>query len=177
MANIKHLTVRRCHFANVWEGIDFTANVGEDFFYEDNTTSDTFTFGFKLAHPKQNGKMVNCTSYGAGNTGFVMEPEMENIEFIHCHAVETGANGYWTKEDGSRLMTTAGFKLDTRNRAVTPLRVTFDKCTAINTNHPSTMDFGFICDDGIDPAKRQIIAIDCAVQGARVKGIQGIVTK
>lgn len=177
MASIKNLKIHDCHFANVWEGIDFTAQSGENFLFEDNTATDTFTFGFKLAHPKHDGKMINCTSYRAGNAGFIMEPEMENIEFIKCHAVETGANGYWTKADGSRLMTTGGFRLDTRSGLPTPLRIKFDGCSATNTNHPSTMDYGFICEGGIDPADRHIIATDCTAEGAKVKAIQGIVTK
>jgi hypothetical protein len=177
VANVRNIAVRNCHVSEVWEGIDFSDTSGEDFIYENCIASDTFTFGFKLAHPKRNGRMINCKSYRAGAAGFVMEPEVENVEFIQCDALETGSNGYWTKDDGSRLMTTGGFRLGTRVGLPTPVRIKFDRCTAINTNQPTTMDFGFACDGGFDAAKREIIAVGCTAKGARVAGIYNIEIK
>jgi hypothetical protein len=177
LANVTKIRVRNCDVSEVWEGIDFSDIRGEDFVYENCTATDTFTFGFKLAHPKRNGKMINCTSYRAGDAGFVMEPEVQNVEFIQCHALETGSNGYWTKDDGSRIMTTGGFRLGTRAGLPTPTHIKFDRCTAINTNQPTTMDFGFACDGGFDAAEREIIAVGCTTQGARVDGIYNIAIK
>jgi len=173
VANVTNFIVRNCHFYEVWEGIDFTGNRDEGFVCEDCTASDTLTFGFKLAHPKRNGKMINCTSHRAGGAGFVMEPEVENIEFIRCRALETGANGFWTTDDGRRLMTIAGFRLGANPALPTPARIKFENCTAINTSHPDAMDFGFLCEPGINPADREITAIDCTAKGAKVKDIQG----
>jgi hypothetical protein len=174
IGNVKNITVKNCHITKTWEGIDFTSSYGDNFLYENCTASDNFTFAFKLAHPKSNGKMINCTAYRAGNAGFVLEPEMENIAFVNCHAFETGSNGYWTKEDGSRVMTIGGFRLFTNPKLPSPLRVQFEKCTAINVENSGTMDFGFACDGGIDPVKREIIATGCAVKGARVEDIHEI---
>lgn len=177
VANVANIHVKNCHFSEVWEGIDFTANSGSDFLYEDCTATDTFTFGFKLAHPKQNGKMVNCTSYRAGNAGFVLEPEMENIEYVGCNAFETGANGFWTKDDGSRLMTIGGFRQFTSQVLTNPMHVHFTKCTAINEASPGAMDYGIVCEGGINPAERDITATNCSAKGAKVKDIQGVVIK
>jgi len=168
-----NLTVRNCKFADVWEGIDMTGRLIDGIVCEDCSATNTLTFGFKLAHPKRNARLINCTSYGAGNSAFVMEAEVENVEFINCRALETGANGYWMRDDGSRLATIKGFSLDANPALPTPLRVTFENCTAINQAHPHTLDFGFLCGAGIDPAARGIRAINCTVIGA-AKDIQGI---
>ena len=177
VGNVNNITVKNCHFTKTWEGIDFTSSYGDNFLYENCTSSDNFTFAFKLAHPKSNGKMINCTAHRAGNAGFVLEPEMENIEFHNCHAFETGSNGYWTKDDGSRVMTIGGFRLFTNKNLPSPLRVKFVKCSAINENYPGSMDFGFACDGGIDLVEREIIASGCAVKGARVKDIHEMVIR
>lgn len=176
VGHVRDFVVRNCHFSEVWEGIDFTYNSGENFVYENCTTSDTLVFGFKLAHPKRNGKLIDCTSYRAGGAGFVMEPEVENVEFIRCQAVETGAGGYWTTDDGRRLMTIAGFRLDTRSGLPTPRHIKFDMCQAINTTYPGAMDFGFLCGSDIDPAERDVRAIDCTSEGERVSDVRGIVS-
>jgi hypothetical protein len=176
MASVTNALVSNCHFSEVWEGIDITGGLCDKLVCRDCTAADTLTFGFKLAHPKSNVKMIGCTSYRAGNTGFVMESEVENIEFIDCHALETGGNGYWTRKNGDRVMTIRGFGLDTNPKQPTPFRVKFENCTAINREFPDAMDFGFYCEAGIDPAEREIIAVKCTAEGARVKGIQGIIT-
>jgi hypothetical protein len=175
MASVTNALVSNCHFSNVWEGIDITGELCDDLVCKDCTATDTLTFGFKLAHPKSNVKMIRCKSYKAGNTGFVMESEVENIEFIDCHALETGGSGYWTRDNGERLMTTRGFGLATNHEQPTPRHVKFKNCTAINREFPGAMDFGFCCEAGIDPAEREIIAVKCAAEGARVKGIEWMI--
>ena len=70
-------------------------------------------------------------------------------------------------------MTIGGFWQFARAGEPTPFRIKFDKCTAINTIHPGAMDFGFLCDSGIDPQDREITAIDCTAKGAKIKDIQG----
>ncbi|WP_442484548.1 right-handed parallel beta-helix repeat-containing protein [Aeoliella sp. SH292] len=177
LTGVSNVLIRNCQFSEVWEGIDLTGQLSENFVFEDCTASDTLTFGFKLAHPKRHGKLVNCTSYRAGNTAFVMESEVEDIEFVNCHARETGANGYWTKEGHERLATIKGFGMSTNPEQSTPARVSFVDCSAENIESPLVMDFGFFCEDGIDPATRSIVAISCTVKGERVKGIQGIVVE
>jgi hypothetical protein len=173
---VKNLLVKNCEFSEVWEGIDMTGSLCEEIVCEDCKATDTLTFGFKLAHPKRNAKLINCTAYRAGLSGFVMEAEVENIEFIRCRALETGANGYWTKSDGQRIGTIKGFGLGTNPALPTPLRVKFENCRAVNKMFPSTLDFGFLCDGGIDPAEREIRAINCTVIGA-AKDFQGIVVE
>jgi hypothetical protein len=102
-----------------------------------------------------------------------MEPELENIEFVGCQALETGANGFWTKEDGQRLMTIAGYRLGVNTALPRPNRIKFTKCTAINMSHPGAMDFGFACEPGINPVDREITTTGCTVEGAKVAGILG----
>jgi hypothetical protein len=177
VTGVTNLLVRNCQFSRVWEGIDITGDLCDGIVCEDCRATDTLTFGFKLAHPKRNARLINCTSYRAGNTGFVMEPEVENIQFIRCRALETGANGYWMKEDGGRLATIKGFSLGTNPSLPTPLRVTFENCMAVNKKAPSTLDIGFLCEGGIDPVEREIRAVNCTVMGANVKDIQGIVVE
>ena len=174
--NVTNFAVRNCHFSEVWEGIDFNGNKDDSFVCEDCTASDTLTFGFKLAHPKRNGKLINCTAHRAGGAGFVMEPEVENIEFVGCHALETGANGFWTKDDGQRLMTISGFRLGVNTALATPTHIKLKNCTAINIGHPGAMDFGFACESGINPVDRDITATECTVEGAKVDGIVGFAT-
>jgi polygalacturonase len=177
VTGVNNLLVRNCQFSKVWEGIDMTGSMCDGILIEDCTATDTLTFGFKLAHPKRNVKLVNCTSIRAGNTGFVMQPEVENIEFIRCRALETGGSGYWIKDDGQRLGSTKGFSLDTNSEMPTPpLRVHFENCAVINKKFPNTLDIGFLCEAGINPAERDITAFNCTVIGA-AKDFQGIVVK
>jgi hypothetical protein len=173
VTNVTNFTVRNCHFSEVWEGVDFNGNSDDGFVCENCTASDAFAFGFKLAHPKRNGRLINCTALRSGGAGFVMEPELENIEFIGCQARETGASGFWTKENGQRLMTIAGFRLGVHPSLPRPLRIMLRGCKAINAEHPGCMDFGIVCEPGIDPVDRKITATDCTVEGAKHAAIKG----
>jgi hypothetical protein len=73
-------------------------------------------------------------------------------------------------------MTIAGFRLATNPALPTPLRIKMEQCSAINANHPGAMDFGFLCDAGIDPADREITATGCTVDGAKEMAIRGFAT-
>lgn len=177
MIKITNLVVKNCQFSTVWEGIDLTGGMSDGIVVEDCTATDTLTFGFKLAHPKRNAKLINCTASRAGLAGFVMEPEVENIEFIDCRALETGASGYWIREDGQLEAAIQGFRLGTNPALPTPNRVTFQRCAALNTSFPNTMAIGFCCEGGIDPAERQIRAVNCTVVGAVAKDFEGMVVE
>jgi hypothetical protein len=72
-------------------------------------------------------------------------------------------------------MITRGFGLATNHEQPTPPRVKFKYCTAINREFSGAMDFGSCCEAGIDPAQREIIAVKCAAEEARVKGIEGMI--
>jgi hypothetical protein len=176
VTGVNNLVVRNCQFSKVWEGMDMTGSMCDGILVEDCTATDTLTFGFKLAHPKRNVKLVNCTSIRAGNTGFVMEPEVENIEFLRCRALETGGSGYWIKDDGQPLASTTGFNLCTKSDLPTPQRVKFDNCLVINKKFPHTLAVGFLCEGGINPAGRDIRAVNCTVVGA-AKDFQGVVVE
>ncbi len=177
MTDITNLVVKNCQFSTVWEGIDLTGGMCDGIVVENCTATDTLTFGFKLAHPKRNAKLINCTASRAGLAGFVMEPEVENIEFIDCRALETGASGYWIREDGQPQAGIQGFRLGTNPALSTPNRVTFQRCAALNTSFPNTMAIGFCCEGGIDPAERQIRAVNCTVVGAAERDFQGLVVE
>ena len=176
VTGVNNLLVRNCQLSKVWEGIDMTGSLCDGLVVEDCTSTDTLSYGFKLAHPKKNVKLIDCTAIRAGNCGFVMEPEMENIEFLRCKALETGASGYWMKDDGQRLGSVRGFGLETNASRPKPFRVTFDRCAAINKKFSNVMDIGFLCEGDIDPAERQIRAVGCTVIGAK-KDFQGIVVE
>jgi hypothetical protein len=74
-------------------------------------------------------------------------------------------------------MTIAGFRLGVNTALPTPARIRFEKCTAINTQFPDAMDFGFICEPGIDPVQREITAVDCTAKGASDQNMRGIAAK
>jgi hypothetical protein len=54
--------------------------------------------------------------------------------------------------------------------------VRFENCAVINKKFPDTLDIGFLCDGGINPAERDITAVNCTVIGA-TKDFQGIVVQ
>jgi hypothetical protein len=176
VTGVNNLVVRNCQFTKVWEGFDMTGSMCDGILVENCKATDLLSFGFKLAHPKRNVKLIDCVAYNAGNCGFVMEPEVENIEFIRCRALETGASGYWASDDKKSEPRTKGFSLGTNASLPTPLRVKFEDCEAINRKFPKTLGIGFLCEGGIDPAAREIRAVNCKVAGA-VKDFQGIVVQ
>lgn len=172
-----NLVVKNCHFTTVWEGIDMTGGMCDGIVVEDCTATDTLMFGFKLAHPKRNAKLINCTALRAGLSGFVMGAEMENIHFINCQALETGGSGYCLGDDGQPHAGISGFNLATNPALQTPVHVKFERCAALNTSFPNTMAIGFICEGVIDPVEHDIRAVNCQVVGAMEKDFQGMVVE
>ena len=70
---------------------------------------------------------------------------------------------------------TKGFSV-TDSALSLPLRMKFEQCMAINKKFPDTLAIGFLCEGGIDPAERDICAVNCSVVGT-VEDFQGIVVK
>lgn len=178
---VSGITVRNCRFAKVWEGIDFTGAAGDNFVFEDCVAEDCFAYGFKLAHPKQNGKLIRCRAERSGLVGFVIGPKSENILLKECVAAETGAPGFWVSSKGEAMPVVAGIKIeraagvDAIGRSLdglaTPKDITIEKCAAINKTHPETMAYGILCE--APPEGRNIVLIDSIATGAKIQDIHG----
>ena len=137
---VKNLTIKGCIIKNVWEGIDFTGRGVDGFVQENIHISDTFSYGFKYAHPQKNGKVINCVSERAGMRGYTIGSECHNIEFINCVALETGANTAWKHE--GKGPTIIGFSLDVEPKNI-PTGIVLRNCSAINKEFPNSMEFAF----------------------------------
>lgn len=172
IARTKGVIVRNCEMAKAWEGIDFTGGSGQDFVFENCIVSDTIGWAFKLAHPKQNGRIVNCTAVRGGIAGFVVGAESENIELTRCRAVETAANGYWNKADGTRLMTMSGFRVQGGDGMPTPQGIRIEDCSAINSLHPGAIDYGILFE--APTSGRDITLRNFSTVGAKVQDLKGI---
>jgi acyl-CoA thioesterase-1 len=171
---VKNSVIRNCQIAKVWEGIDFTGGGGQDFVFEGCTASDTLGWAFKLAHPKQNGKIINCTAIRGGLAGFLVGGETENVTLTGCRALETGGNNYWTKADGTAVMVVSGYRIEGNGDASPlPRQIHVEHCTAINKEHPGAMEFGIFCQ--AKPAGRDITLNDFKCEGAKTREIEGIV--
>ena len=171
IGQVKNIVIRNCDIAKAWEGIDFTGRSGQDFVFENCTVTDTIGWAFKLAHPKQNGRIIDCTAVRGGISGFLVGAESENIELTRCRALETGANGYWNKADGSRAMTISGIRIESQAGLPTPRRIRVEHCSALNKLHPGAMDYGILCQ--APRAGREITLADFTTSGAKIRDIRG----
>jgi len=168
----KNIVVRNVDIEKAWEGIDFTGRSGQDFVFENCTVTDTIGWAFKLAHPKRNGRIVDCLAVRGGIAGFLVGAESENVELIRCRAVETAANGYWNASDGRRLMETAGFRIQGVAGQALPKGIRIRESSAHNRLHPGAIDYGILC-DAAGPG-RDITLVDFATSGAKIQGLKGI---
>ncbi|MBI5683775.1 MAG: right-handed parallel beta-helix repeat-containing protein [Verrucomicrobia bacterium] len=168
---VTNIVIRNCDIAKAWEGIDFTGKSGRDFVFENCTVTDTIGWAFKLAHPKQNGRIINCTAVRGGISGFLVGAESENIELKGCRALETGANGYWNKADGSRVMTMSGIRIESKAGLPTPRRIKVEQCSAINKQHPGAIDYGILCQ--APRTGREITMAGFTTSGAKIQDIRG----
>jgi hypothetical protein len=169
----KGLVIRNTHMAKVWEGIDFTGRSGQDFLFANCSVTDTIGWAFKLAHPKQNGRIVDCTAVRGGIAGFLVGAETENVELARCQALETGGNGYWDGAGGKRLMVTSGFRIQGVVGQKAPSGIRLVDCTAINVVHPGGIDHGVYCEDAT--AGHDITLHGFATTGAKLQDLKGIV--
>lgn len=142
MGAVKNLVMRDCTISDVWEGIDLTGQGVDGFVQENITISDTFAFGFKYAHPQKNGKVVNCVSTRAGLAGYTIGSESENIEFINCQALETGADSHWVVK--GRPDAIAGFEV-MGDGVQNARNITIKDCVAENKKFRKAMAYGFRC--------------------------------
>lgn len=168
----KKIVVRNCEMVKAWEGIDFTGRSGQDFVFENCLVVDTIGWAFKLAHPKQNGKIIDCIAVRGGIAGFLVGAGSENVELIRCRAVETAGNGYWNKADGTRLMTMSGFRIQGSAGQSSPRGVRIEDCSAINQIHPGAIDYGILCDAPVEG--RDIKLAGFLTTGAKIKDHSGI---
>jgi Right handed beta helix region len=141
----RNVTMRDCRISDVWEGIDFTGALCENFHQENITIADTFSYGFKYAHPKKNGLVVNCVSIRAGMTGFIIGSECDGVVFRNCQSLETGASGHWTKDEPRPNV--SGFRLEGGPEGKLPRGVVLEDCVSINEDFPGAMAYGFTCPD------------------------------
>lgn len=167
----KNLTIRRCQISDVWEGIDFTGQGGEDFVEEDVTTTDTFSYGFKFAHGKKNGRVTRCTSIRAGMTGFLIGSECDNVTFTDCHSLETGAAGYWTT--GEVKPSVSGFRIEGVAGSPLPRRVRLENCTAINKEFAGAMAYGFLCEANAAQPEKENVLINPKAEGYQLGPVKG----
>lgn len=186
--HVSGINVRRCRFAKTWEGIDFTGGAGDNFLFEDCVAEDIFAWAYKVAHPKQNGKIIRCRAERSGLGGFVIGDKSENILLSECLAAETGAPGYWASSRGKELMNQiadgpdiagitiqGGGGVDAIGRSLdglpTPKDVTIRKCAAINTLHVGAMKYGILNKAPLEG--RNIRLEDSRASGARIQDIRG----
>jgi acyl-CoA thioesterase-1 len=169
--HVSGITVRGCRFAKAWEGIDFTGGAGDNFLFEDCVAEDILGWGFKVAHPKQKGRMVRCRAVRSGLGGFVIGSKSEDMKLTDCVAEETGAPGYWTSSTGKQLMVVAGMRIEGGDNLPTPRDITIERCAAINKDHPGAMDYGILC---LSPLEgRNIVLIHSTATGAKIQNISG----
>lgn len=169
---VDDIVLRNCVIADVWEGIDFTGADGNRFRYENCTVSRALGTAFKFVYAKRNGTLVDCTAEAAGQNGFSIGRYTEDLELVNCRALETGATGVYTKEDGGRVATICGFDIAGAVGLATPRRITLKGCSAVNKSHPGAMDYGIHCE--VPPAGRAIRLIDCEAAGARIQDVAGM---
>jgi hypothetical protein len=169
--HVSGIVVRGCRFAKTWEGIDFTGGAGDNFLFEDCVAEDILGWGFKVAHPKQKGRMVRCRAVRSGLGGFVIGSKSEDMSLVDCVAEETGAPGYWTNSTGKQLMVVAGMRIDREDNLPTPRNITIERCEAINKDHPGAMDYGILCEVPLEG--RNIVLIDSRATGAKIQNIRG----
>jgi hypothetical protein len=168
-----NIIVRGCRMESTWEAIDFTGASGSDFLFEDCTVVDSFASGYKVAHPKQNGRLVNCVAVRSGMVGFLIGEHSENIELLNCKALETGYPTYWQRSDGTRSPNSTGFRIDAADPgAPIPNNIRLESCAAINEQHPEAMEYGILCLP--DPAGRNITMSDFEARGATLGATRGM---
>ncbi len=168
---VKNLLVKNCNISFAWEGIDFTGASGQDFVFENVRTKDCFSFGIKLAHPKQNGKMINCVAERSGNVGFEIEAGVENVEYTNCRALDTGSSGNWKTSDGFRIIARG------KPGEAPPKQIHLVNCSAINKLFPGTIAYGFYCPPEASGPEFQNTASNCVVEGAKKEKFAGFEIK
>lgn len=167
----KNVSIRRCQISDVWEGIDFTGALCEGIHEEQITISDTFSYGFKFAHPKRNGTIVDCTSIRAGMTGFIIGAESENLKFTNCRAIDTGSSGYWTQ--GEPRPNIAGFRLEGGADSPLPLDITLEDCRAENENFAGAMAYGFVCEATAAKPEHRVQLVRPVASGFKTAPVKG----
>jgi hypothetical protein len=170
VSGVKNFTMRDCVINEVWEGIDFTGKGVDGFVQERIHIRDTFSYGFKYAHPQRNGKVIDCVSERAGMRGYIIGAESENIEFTRCVARETGSSGYW-QPPGKPANRIAGFAVEFTPEQ-SPRGIVFKDCRAENRQFP-TMGFGFSTSDRARDPAHGIRLINPQVVGATIRPVDG----
>lgn len=145
------ISVGRTHYASiedaeisgVWEGVDFTGQNTENLILKNANFYDTFSFGVKFANSASRALIENVNVYRSGYAGFVVggkanaeqtTPAPHDLNFVNCHAFETGSNGYWTNTPSGFLILNA----DLGN----PFDITIKDSSAVNTKF-QTMTYGY----------------------------------
>jgi hypothetical protein len=173
VSGVKNFTMRDSTVSETWEGIDFTGRGVDGFLQQNITIRDSFSYGFKYAHPQRNGRVVDCVSERSAFKGFIVGAECENIEFIHCAARDTGARRYWHR--GARP-SIDGFSLQFEP-AHAPRNITFRDCTATDSASPPNMNFGFQASDQARKPELGIHLINPQVKGAALREIDGFLAE
>lgn len=171
ISGVKNLVLRDCEISQVWEGIDFTGRGVDGFVQENIHIRDTFSYGFKYAHPQKNGKVIHCVSERAGYRSFTIGSETENVEFVNCIARETGVDSHW-KRPGRAVNGIAGFDVGFDSTHF-PRNIVLKDCVAENIEFPGEMDFGFSTSDLARKPELGIRLIHPLIQGAKVRPVDG----
>jgi hypothetical protein len=173
IGNTEHIVIRHCDIVRTWEAIDFTGKSGKDLEVTNCTAADTIGWAFKIAHPKQHVRYVDCTATRGGIAGFLIGAESEDVELLRCHAVDTAGNGYWNRADGSRIMTMSGIRIQGSAGSPTPRDIRIVDCTATNEKHPGAIDYGILC-QAPESAARDIKLVNFKTSGAKIRDVEGI---
>lgn len=168
---VKNFTMKDCVITGTWEGIDFTGRGVDGFLQENIRISDSFSYGFKYAHPQKNGRVVNCVAERSGFKGFTIGSECHNIEFIGCAALETGAGDAWRRE-GRAINGIAGFDVSF-DEGHSPTGILLQACRAENVRFPQAMEFGFRTSDRARNPKLGIRLESPKVAGATIRAVDG----
>lgn len=128
------------------EGIDFTGSLGNrQISIIGGTVKNCDSFGIKLANSVRQALVYRVIVENCGLAGFVISgpseanlPLPQNIDLVHCKAINIGSNGNWA----SYLV--SGFCiLSTQYNPSYPQNVQFHLCTAEDTQLVKTMKYGF----------------------------------
>jgi hypothetical protein len=138
-----------CNSNNLDQCFDLTGTLGNyDFTISDCVAEEAGTYGFKFANSAYNGQVSNCVAKNCGYYGFVISgmtevanPNVRDIDFINCKAINTGSNGIWAASSpkGFRIMAST---ID----ASYPRAIRFNTCQVIDNQGVPTTTGGFASD-------------------------------
>ncbi len=160
--------------SNVDQGIDITGGDNPNrFSVNGGNALDCFTYGFKAANSVKHGSFTGCNAIRCGFAGFiasapgsVISLRTSRLEFIGCHAIATGSNGFYnTTVSGFRVMSSGTYPNE-------PRAIRFIGCYADGSG--GAMNYGFFSDVDISNSTSSWNTLtDCESTGATTLQISG----